>query len=53
MQAGQEKGVKLKTPIPVFIVYMTARVHEGGVRFLKDIYGHDADQAAQLWPKQS
>jgi len=53
MQAGQEKGVKLKTPIPVFIVYMTARVHEGGVRFLKDIYGHDAEQSAQLWPKQS
>jgi murein L,D-transpeptidase YcbB/YkuD len=53
MQAGKERGVKLKTPIPVYIVYMTAWVHEGGVRFLKDIYGHDAEQAAQLWPKQS
>ena len=29
------------------------RVHEGGVRFLKDIYGHDAEQSAQLWPKHS
>jgi murein L,D-transpeptidase YcbB/YkuD len=53
MQSGTEKGVKLKAAIPVFIVYMTAWVHEGGVRFLKDIYGHDAEQAAQLWPKQS
>ena len=53
MQSGTERGVKLKTPIPVYIVYMTAWVHEGGVRFLKDIYGHDAEQAAQLWPKQS
>ena len=53
MQSGKERGVKLKTPIPVYIVYMTAWVHQGGVRFLKDIYGHDAEQSAQLWPKQS
>jgi murein L,D-transpeptidase YcbB/YkuD len=53
MQSGQERGVKLKAPIPVFLVYMTAWVHEGGVRFLKDIYGHDAEQSAQLWPKHS
>jgi murein L,D-transpeptidase YcbB/YkuD len=52
MESGQEKAVKLKAPIPVYIVYMTAWVHDGGVRFLKDIYGHDAGQAAQLWPKQ-
>jgi murein L,D-transpeptidase YcbB/YkuD len=52
MQSGEEKHVKLKAPIPVYIVYMTAWVHDGGVRFLKDIYGHDAEQAAQLWPKQ-
>ncbi len=30
--------------------YMTAWVHEGGVRFLKDIYGHDEEQEAKLWP---
>ena len=51
MTSGQEKHVKLKTPIPVYIVYKTAWVHEGGVRFLKDLYGHDAGQAAILWPR--
>ncbi len=50
MTSTEEKHVKLKIPIPVFIVYQTAWVHEGGVRFLKDLYGHDAQQAAQLWP---
>jgi len=49
MQAGQEQRVNLKAPIPVYILYMTAWVHEGGVRFLKDIYGHDAEQEAKLW----
>ena len=50
MKSGQEKHVKLTTPIPVYIVYKTAWVHDGGVRFLKDLYGHDADQAARLFP---
>jgi murein L,D-transpeptidase YcbB/YkuD len=50
MQAGDEKHVKLQAAIPVYIVYNTAWVHDGGVRFLKDLYGHDADQSAKLWP---
>jgi len=50
MTSGQEKHVKLTTPIPVYIVYKTAWVHDGGVRFLKDLYGYDADQAARLFP---
>jgi murein L,D-transpeptidase YcbB/YkuD len=49
MHAGQEHRVNLKAPIPVYILYMTAWVHEGGVRFLKDIYGHDEEQEAKLW----
>jgi murein L,D-transpeptidase YcbB/YkuD len=49
MKSGQEKHVKLKTHIPVYILYKTAWVHDGGVRFLKDLYGHDADQAAKLF----
>ena len=53
MKAGQEKHVKLKTPIPVYILYKTAWVHDGGVRFLKDLYGYDADQASKLWPRKS
>jgi murein L,D-transpeptidase YcbB/YkuD len=51
MKSGSEKHVKLRTPIPVYILYKTAWVHDGGVRFLKDLYGHDADQAAKLWPE--
>jgi murein L,D-transpeptidase YcbB/YkuD len=50
MSSGDEKHVKLKAHIPVYILYKTAWVHDGGVRFLKDLYGHDADQAAKLWP---
>jgi L,D-transpeptidase YcbB len=50
MTSGQEQHVKLTTPIPVYIVYKTAWVHDGGVRFLKDLYGYDADQAARLFP---
>ena len=50
MKSGQEKHVKLKAEIPVYILYKTAWVHDGGVRFLKDLYGHDADQAAKLFP---
>ena len=50
MKSGEEKHVPLKAPIPVYIVYKTAWVHDGGVRFLKDLYGYDADQAAKLWP---
>ena len=53
MKSGQEKHVKLKTPIPVYILYKTAWVHDGGVRFLKDLYGYDADQASKLWPRGS
>jgi murein L,D-transpeptidase YcbB/YkuD len=52
MQSGQEQHVKLNAPIPVYIVYKTAWVHDGGVRFLKDLYGHDADQSATLWPSR-
>jgi murein L,D-transpeptidase YcbB/YkuD len=52
MKSGSEKHVKLKAHIPVYILYKTAWVHDGGVRFLKDLYGHDADQIAKLWPAQ-
>jgi len=50
MKAGEEKHVKLNMQIPVYIVYKTAWVHDGGVRFLKDLYGHDADQGSKLFP---
>ena len=49
MKSDEEKHVKLKTPIPVYITYQTAVVHDGGVRFLEDLYGYDADQSTRLW----
>ena len=50
MKSGEEKHVKLTDRIPVYILYNTAWVHDGGVRFLKDLYGHDAEQASNLFP---
>lgn len=42
MNAGTEKFVKLKTPVPVLITYYTAWVDENGLlHFADDIYGHD------------
>jgi murein L,D-transpeptidase YcbB/YkuD len=47
MNAGKEQHVKLPRPIPVHLMYWTARVDEGGrVLFFDDIYGHDARQWA-------
>jgi murein L,D-transpeptidase YcbB/YkuD len=42
MNAGEEKHVKLKTTIPVHIVYFTAWVDDkGGLHFQPDVYGYD------------
>src|SRR4051794_9796857 len=49
MHAGSEEVVKLKTPIPVYLGYWTARVAaDGGVEFRKDVYGIDARQSVKL-----
>ena len=45
MDAGTEKGVKLKEPIPVHIVYFTVWVDaSGGIHFQPDVYGYDQRQ---------
>ena len=42
MNAGEEKYVKLKKPVPVLITYYTSWVDENGLlHFADDIYGHD------------
>lgn len=47
MNAPEEQQVKLPEPIPVHLMYWTARVDDDGtVRFFDDIYGHDARQWA-------
>ena len=50
MNAGEEKFVTLKNPIPVFITYYTAWVDEQGrLNFREDIYGHDAKLARKMF----
>jgi murein L,D-transpeptidase YcbB/YkuD len=45
MRAGTERHVKLPTPIPVHIVYLTSWVDDkGGVHFADDVYGYDGKQ---------
>ncbi|MES2430254.1 MAG: L,D-transpeptidase family protein [Bacteroidota bacterium] len=50
MNAGEEKYVKLKEPVPVLISYYTAWVDENGfLHFAEDIYGHDKLQAGKIF----
>lgn len=47
MHASQETRVALKRPLPVHLVYLTARVGVDGVpQFFKDVYGYDARRPA-------
>ena len=48
MAGGDEKWVKLKTEIPVRLLYHTAFVDGGRVQFRPDVYGWDDDVAAAL-----
>jgi murein L,D-transpeptidase YcbB/YkuD len=49
MYSGNERYVKLPTPIPVHIVYFTAWVDDnGGLHFQDDVYGYDTKQAAAM-----
>jgi murein L,D-transpeptidase YcbB/YkuD len=50
MNAGKERFVKLKNPVPVFISYYTAWVDPAGtLHFAEDIYGHDAHMARKMF----
>ncbi len=43
MNQTTEKGVKIKEPVPVFIIYYTAWVDDkGDLNFRDDVYKHDA-----------
>jgi murein L,D-transpeptidase YcbB/YkuD len=49
MHAGDERTVNLRAPLPVYLVYWTARVSGDGVlQFRKDVYGVDRQQTALL-----
>jgi murein L,D-transpeptidase YcbB/YkuD len=50
MNAGEQKFVKVKNPIPVLITYYTAWVDDNGqLNFREDIYGHDANLAGKMF----
>ncbi len=50
MNAGKEKYVNVKEPIPVFIVYLTAWVDQDGkLCFRNDVYGHDKKMKERLF----
>lgn len=49
IEAGVERSVPLKTPVPVFVLYWTALVGDDGhMEFYRDHYGEDAAIAAAL-----
>jgi murein L,D-transpeptidase YcbB/YkuD len=49
MNAGEEKSVKLKTPVPVYLGYWTARVRpDHTVQFRDDVYRIDRRLSARL-----
>jgi murein L,D-transpeptidase YcbB/YkuD len=50
MDAGTEKYVKLKDPVPVVITYYTAWVDENGLlNFRDDVYDHDKKLAEKMF----
>lgn len=50
MHSGHERYVKVKPPLPVFIVYFTAWVnHKGQVNFRNDIYNLDKKLAEEIF----
>lgn len=52
MNAGTEKFVKVKVPIPVVITYYTAWVDDQGrLNFRDDIYAHDKKLAEKMFVK--
>lgn len=50
MNQTKEKVVKLKDPVPVFIIYYTAWVDDNGrLNFRDDVYKHDSELIAKMF----
>lgn len=50
MNQTSERSVRLKSPIPVFIIYYTAWVdHDGLLNFRDDVYKHDLDLGKKMF----
>ena len=52
MHAEEEKTVKLRAPLPVYLGYWTAAVTSEGVQFTRDVYGIDARQEQLVADRQ-
>ena len=46
MNRGVEQAVRLKHPLPIYLVYFTAWEEGGQLRTVADVYGHDRRHAA-------
>ena len=46
--ADPEQHVLLPTPVPIYITYLTAKAEGGQLAFVSDVYGRDAQRAAQI-----
>lgn len=54
MNQTTEKGVKLKDPVPVFVIYYTAWVdNTGQLNFRDDVYKHDSELIAKMFTTSS
>ncbi|MFZ9386632.1 MAG: L,D-transpeptidase family protein [Chitinophagaceae bacterium] len=53
MNQTSERSVRLKEPIPVFIIYYTAWVdHDGRLNFRDDVYKHDSELEKKMFLQQ-
>jgi len=44
--SAPEQQVLLPSPVPIYVTYLTAQVHDGQLSFVDDIYGRDSEYAA-------
>jgi murein L,D-transpeptidase YcbB/YkuD len=51
MQAGVERSVNLKEPLPIYLVYFTAWEEDGVLKTVPDVYGHDRRHDAAAAPR--
>jgi murein L,D-transpeptidase YcbB/YkuD len=50
MNQTTEKGVKLKDPVPVFVIYYTSWVdNDGELNFRDDVYQHDSELIKKMF----
>jgi murein L,D-transpeptidase YcbB/YkuD len=44
--SAPEQHILLPSPVPIYVTYLTAQVHDGQLSFVDDIYGRDSEYAA-------